>query len=240
LAASSVPGDTVYYTFDGLGNTSEVTFATGEIANKYAYSPFGGTIAETEAIANVLQYVGEYGVTEEAAGLSYMRFRFYAQDEGRFLQADPLLNRKLSNSYEYAGNDPSSYIDPLGLKKVIAWPVDPTDVADSIGDPKFKKPIKIPFTDTELDVRGGNWTGGHWSGGDVINDGEIGDLDKPATDWADKWAKIHDIKRWLGDEDADDYCNKKATREKELRDKLGRGTITDAELEELKKLLRYK
>ncbi len=34
-----------FYTFDGNGNTSEITFSAGEVANSYMYAPFGAPLA---------------------------------------------------------------------------------------------------------------------------------------------------------------------------------------------------
>ena len=48
-------------------------------------------------------------------GLYYYRARYYDQTTGRFLQTDPIGITAGLNFYNYVGNNPIRYIDPLGL-----------------------------------------------------------------------------------------------------------------------------
>ena len=46
--------------------------------------------------------MGQWGVTEEANGLDFMRARYYDSDAGRFVASDPIsLQGRDSNFYRY-------------------------------------------------------------------------------------------------------------------------------------------
>lgn len=107
----------VYYTFDALGSTSELTDASGQVVNAYSYNPFGSLLQQSEAVANVFEFVGELGVMDDQNGLIYMRAREYDAGVGRFTQEDPINVPGGINLYCYAGNLTTCYIDPTGLKQ---------------------------------------------------------------------------------------------------------------------------
>ena len=51
-------GTTDYYTFDAMGNTSELTGANGTLRNGYAYAPFGEVLLDASAVSNRFAYNG--------------------------------------------------------------------------------------------------------------------------------------------------------------------------------------
>lgn len=110
-----------YFDFDYIGSTTGLTGATGSYLNQYAYRPFGEEVSgeelfETEAITNSFEYVGQWGIMEEANGLDFMRARFYDSNFGKFISSDPIgINSGEINFYRYALNNPVSFSDPLGL-----------------------------------------------------------------------------------------------------------------------------
>ncbi len=53
-------------------------------------------------------------------GLYYYRMRYYSPDLGRFLQPDPIGYADGMNIYAYCGNNPLTFVDPMGLKKGTA------------------------------------------------------------------------------------------------------------------------
>jgi RHS repeat-associated protein len=109
-------GTTAFYGFDGNGNTSELTGAGGTVLNSYSYLPFGESLIATGATPNPFTYVGQFGVMSGAAGLYFMRARWYSPDLGRFTQPDPTgLAGEDANLYRYVQNDPVGAKDPSGL-----------------------------------------------------------------------------------------------------------------------------
>ncbi|WP_231607038.1 cadherin-like domain-containing protein [Crocosphaera watsonii] len=104
-----------YYDFNNLGSTVGLTGSNGSYLNQYNYLPFGENLAETEAINNPFEYVGQWGVMEEENGLSFMRARYYDPLTGRFINPDPIgIDAGDSNFYRYTFNNPILYADPSG------------------------------------------------------------------------------------------------------------------------------
>jgi len=104
-----------FYDFDGTGSTAGLTGITGTELNSYNYRPFGEDFYEVETVDNSFEYVGQWGVTEEANGLDFMRARFYDSHSGRFVASDPIgLQGQDRNFYRYVNNDPVSFVDPEG------------------------------------------------------------------------------------------------------------------------------
>jgi len=115
LSRNSASGSTAFYTYDALGNTSELTDSSGTVLNRYRYLPFGERLSVTEAIGNRFQFGGEDGVMHEGGDLYVMRARFYDPALGRFFQPDPIGILGGFNLYAYTGNSPINYSDPTGL-----------------------------------------------------------------------------------------------------------------------------
>jgi len=111
-------GNQAYYTFDDIGNTSEVTDATGNVKNNYQFLPFGELLVGNEALPNPFTFIGKYGVMESAS-LYSMRARFYDPRAGRFISQDPLgIGGGSIGLYGYAANNPVSLADPSGERLV--------------------------------------------------------------------------------------------------------------------------
>jgi RHS repeat-associated protein len=104
-----------FYDFDAIGSTTGLTDATGSHVNQYSYLPFGEELIKVEAIDNPFEYIGQFGTTNEGNGLEFMRSRFYESSLGRFTQDDPIGILGGINLLAYAGNNPVSFADPLGL-----------------------------------------------------------------------------------------------------------------------------
>ncbi|MFH0730526.1 MAG: right-handed parallel beta-helix repeat-containing protein [Pseudomonadota bacterium] len=116
MVSSATAATADYYTFDPMGNTSELTGTAGVLRNAYAYQPFGKALLENESRSNPFRFVGEFGGMADASGLHYMRARHYDPQTGRFSTKDPIgLFGGDVNLYRYAMNTPVSMIDPLGL-----------------------------------------------------------------------------------------------------------------------------
>ena len=130
-------GNTYYYNYDGLGSVTELTDATGAIAENYTYDPYGNPSIVNSVIGNRYRFTGRE--FDEESGISHYRARAYDSMLGRFLQRDPIgyedgLNlyeyvdsvgkppynsNDFTNLYNFVGNNPINRVDPLGL-----WYVD--------------------------------------------------------------------------------------------------------------------
>ncbi|MGP8235731.1 MAG: RHS repeat-associated core domain-containing protein [Limisphaerales bacterium] len=109
-------GNPAYYTFDGSGNTVNLTDANSATVGSYSYLPFGEKLSASSSVANPFTYVGELGVTDEGQGLYLMRNRWYDPSAGHFTQPDPAdLDGGTVNLYQYAANNPVHRSDPNGL-----------------------------------------------------------------------------------------------------------------------------
>jgi len=108
--------DVFFYTFNGMGSTSEITNNAGTILNAYNYSPFGKILSMTEDKDNTFEYIGQYGAMEITNGLYHIRAREFMPAIGRFISKDPMDKFGLSpNLYTYCYNSPNSLIDIDGL-----------------------------------------------------------------------------------------------------------------------------
>jgi RHS repeat-associated protein len=134
--------DEHYYTFDGNGNTSELTDMGSNIVNFYVYEPFGKTLHEVETTDNAFRFVGQFGIMQMADDLLYMRNRFYTPSLGRFMAEDPIgLAGGDVNFNRYVLNSPINLMDPEGME---AW----TPIAISLapGIAMLDSPF-LPFAD---------------------------------------------------------------------------------------------
>jgi RHS repeat-associated protein len=112
-------GDQHYYHYDTLGSTVALTNHAQSIVNRYSFDISGKVISSLEAFPQPFQFVGRYGVMQEANGLQFMRARYYTPDIARFTSKDlvpgSLEESQSLNLFAYVGNNPISNIDPLGL-----------------------------------------------------------------------------------------------------------------------------
>ncbi|MCU7835197.1 MAG: DUF1566 domain-containing protein [gamma proteobacterium symbiont of Taylorina sp.] len=113
----STAGDAHYYHYDPTGHTLALTDDSGEVRDKYAYSPYGKTTVDG-GTHNPFLYVGKHGVMDDGNGLHYMRARYYKEGIKRFMSLDALHGEVLSpqslNRYAYVGGNPVSGIDASG------------------------------------------------------------------------------------------------------------------------------
>ena len=133
----TVTTTTTYTHTDHLGGTNAVTDNRGNVVETLDYYPYGETRIDEKArnyTGEKRKYIGEYA--DDASGLSYLNARYYNGKEGRFLSEDPvflamgnkdqvsqLTGQKLPviltdpqqlNSYSYARNNPTTYLDKNG------------------------------------------------------------------------------------------------------------------------------
>jgi len=80
----------VFYTYDGNGNVSELVNTNGAVVAHYEYDAFGNTTAATGAMAeaNPFRFSTKYLDTE--TGLYYYGLRYYHPELGRWVNRDPI------------------------------------------------------------------------------------------------------------------------------------------------------
>ncbi len=107
----------MYYVHDGLGSVRQLSGATGEVVETYAYDPFGVPLAEG-SVPNPYRFTGETWDAE--VELLYLRARYYQPATGRFVTRDPWPGDRLQpgslNWYVYVQNNSVNYADPIGLE----------------------------------------------------------------------------------------------------------------------------
>jgi RHS repeat-associated protein len=135
---SMTSGTSSYYFHHGtLGSVANVTSSTGAPQWSYVYEPYGALRTETKennkAPASFMKFTGEY---LDPTGLYHLRARQYDPGTGRFLTRDPLSalsGEPASSSFVYANNQPTAFVDPLGLRWCDPLCVLP-DTAESAGE----------------------------------------------------------------------------------------------------------
>jgi RHS repeat-associated protein len=98
---------------DGPGSTVGLTDSSGAVATSYTYEPFGTTSVTGASTGNSFEYTAR---ENDGAGLRYYRARYYHPRLQRFVSEDPIeFESRDVNLYNYVGNDPLNWTDPLGL-----------------------------------------------------------------------------------------------------------------------------
>lgn len=119
-----------YFLYDNLGSVSAVLSSSGTVKELNDYKPYGSLQCRAGHSLNERQFIGKEKDLETA--WQYFGQRYYDQLLGRFTSIDPLLLTDLSkvlanpqylNSYSYAGNNPMSFIDFLGLSTATVNPM---------------------------------------------------------------------------------------------------------------------
>jgi len=119
--ADSDPPPRYYFTKDWLSSTRELINASATVMTTYDYDVWGSP-TETHLSGSVsthYQFTGR--PYREASSLHYYRARYLAHNAGRFISRDPLwhLTRRLVQLYPYVGNNPATFVDPSGLRKLF-------------------------------------------------------------------------------------------------------------------------
>lgn len=126
------------YHFDAQHNTVALTDADGNITDTYTYDPFGTMLSHEGETEQPFTFLGSFGVEQESEGLYYVRARYYAAENGRFLSVDPYPysfdNPQTINRYIYSLNDPLRMFDYNGLYGSYDWNDVALDVLSSVGE----------------------------------------------------------------------------------------------------------
>ncbi len=102
----------LFYHYDGRGNVAQLSDGAGQIQARYSYDAWGNTTASGPA-AGLNRF--RFSTKEQIGNLYSYGYRFYSPGLGKWINRDPLGERGGLNVYQFAGNNPSNFVDPLGL-----------------------------------------------------------------------------------------------------------------------------
>ncbi len=104
-----------YFGADGLGSVRQLYNSSGQIVANHRYDPFGNTISQSGVGTSNYGFTGEW---TDGTGLEYLRARYYAPTQGRFVTRDVWAGdyrRPLRlNKWAYGMDNPVRYTDPTG------------------------------------------------------------------------------------------------------------------------------
>jgi RHS repeat-associated protein len=115
------------YHHDLRGSTMAVTDAQAKLTDRADYDAYGQLTYRAGKTDTPFLFHGRYGVQSDPGGLVFMRARYYSPALCRFLTPDPIGFGGGLNWYEFAGGNPVSFVDPLGLGRIEAGDVTWTD-----------------------------------------------------------------------------------------------------------------
>ncbi len=102
-----------FYTMDHLGSIREASDASGVLATRYDYDPYGQEAVIQQNLSTTLAYTGFF--LHSRSGLYLALYRPLDSGAGRWLSRDPMGEAFGVNMYSYVGQDPLDRTDPLGL-----------------------------------------------------------------------------------------------------------------------------
>ncbi len=109
------PGEAAYYFHnDHLGTPQILTNESQSIAWKATYTPFGGAVISVQTVENPFRFPGQY--YDQETGLHYNYFRYYDPTAGRYVTPDPIGLEGGINLFAYVKNNPTNWVDLLGLQ----------------------------------------------------------------------------------------------------------------------------
>ncbi|HHT9137997.1 MAG TPA: RHS repeat-associated core domain-containing protein [Candidatus Wunengus sp. YC60] len=110
-----------FYHFDRTGSTLSLTDAEGTVTDAYAYTPHGMLLQHDGSSAQPFTFLGKWGIRQEGTGGEFyqIRARYYNAGIRRFISRDQawptLIEPRTLNPYQYAFNNPVTFIDISGF-----------------------------------------------------------------------------------------------------------------------------
>jgi RHS repeat-associated protein len=105
-----------YFLGDALGSVRQLTDASGSVTLAKGYQPYGSTLTSAGGGFTNYAFTGEW--EDGSTGMVYLRARYYAPWQGRFLTRDTWAGNPQQpisfNAWIYAGANPIVRVDPSG------------------------------------------------------------------------------------------------------------------------------
>ena len=115
LLATVQDGDVYFSCFDANGNLTDYVDEDGSNVAHYVYGPFGGTIDSTGDKKDDFRFRFSTKYLDDETALYYYGYRHYNPEMGRWVSRDPAEDTVADGVYMFAGNQPISSYDLLGL-----------------------------------------------------------------------------------------------------------------------------
>ncbi|MDP3848895.1 MAG: RHS repeat-associated core domain-containing protein [Luteolibacter sp.] len=106
---------TTYCHYDGNGNVTGLSDASGAQTAEYLYSAFGELLERSGSYADKNPYRFSTKPFEDVGGLYYYGYRYLQAAHGGWLSQDPLGETGGLNLHGFVGGDPINSFDSLGL-----------------------------------------------------------------------------------------------------------------------------
>jgi len=113
-----------FYHADGNGNVTTLINSLQLVVAKYSYDPFGNVLSKSGPLADGNLYRFSSKEIHPGACLIYYGYRLYDPNSQRWLNRDPLADRRysripiesieMSSLYSFANNQPTGVFDPDG------------------------------------------------------------------------------------------------------------------------------
>jgi len=84
----------------------------------YLYDPFGNELASSGRVADQNVYRFSSKESHSTSGLTYYLFRYYDASPQRWVNRDPIEESGGDNLFTFVRNDPTRYVDALGLGRI--------------------------------------------------------------------------------------------------------------------------
>jgi RHS repeat-associated protein len=104
-----------YHLGDALGSVRSLVGASGDLSLTQSYQPFGNRLVASGSVSSTFAFTGEQ---MDGTGLVYLRARYYAPAQGRFLSQDvwsgTVSMPSTQHPWLYALANPTTLTDPTG------------------------------------------------------------------------------------------------------------------------------
>jgi len=115
IAQNNSGGGTSYLLGDALGSVRQLADQGSAVILTKSYQPYGGVLSTSGSGSSAYGFTGEW---TDNTGLGYLRARYYAPGQGRFVSRDTWAGdytRPLTlNGFGYSLSNPVNYTDPSG------------------------------------------------------------------------------------------------------------------------------